>query len=162
MGWLALLTRARCAWIYSRGREGGSAPTAYHGQSGPGASYRGPPRWCVGDHADRGLPADGGDAMSADGQRQNTVLCRTVVLRHAARQGAGDVIFDKHGRRPAGPSLDGGDTDFPDQGGGTLLADAASVVVQSWEPRRSSNGPARVQPDCDYRALRVADLFDSR
>lgn len=82
--------------IYSRGREGGSAPTAYAMVSPVPARVIGARRDGVSAITlDRGLPADGGDAMPwlMASAKTLSYAVNMAVLRHAARQGAGDVIF---------------------------------------------------------------------
>lgn len=77
--------------IYSRGREGGSAPTAYVMVSPVPARVIGARRDGVSAITlDRGLPADGGDAMPwlMASAKTLSYAVNMAVLRHAARQGA--------------------------------------------------------------------------
>ncbi len=151
--------------IYSRGRESGSAPTAY-------VMVNAVPERVVAVRRDgvaavtldRGLPATGIDAMPwlLAGAKTLSYAVNMAVLRHAARQGAGDVIF---------VSTDG-----------YILEGPRSTVVIATESEGAEGNPCLLTPppwypilrgttqqalfemarakgyDCDYRALRVADL----
>ena len=82
--------------IYSRGRESGSAPTAYvmvNAVPERVAAVRRDGLAAV--TLDRGLPANGIDAMPwlLAGAKTLSYAVNMAALRHAARQGAGDVIF---------------------------------------------------------------------
>ena len=82
--------------IYSRGREGGSAPTAYvmvNPIPDRVAAVRRDGLAAV--TLDRGLPATGVDAMPwlLASAKTLSYAVNMSALRHAARQGAGDVIF---------------------------------------------------------------------
>lgn len=118
--------------IYSRGREGGSAPTAYVMVSPVPARVIGARRDGVSAITlDRGLPADGGDAMPwlMASAKTLSYAVNMAVLRHAARQGAGDVIFvSTDGYVLEGPRSTVVIATDGDQGREPLLADAASVV----------------------------------
>ena len=150
--------------IYSRGREGGSAPTAYVMVNPVPERVTAVRRDGLSAITlDRGLPAKGADAMPwlLAGAKTLSYAVNMAALRHAARQDAGDVIF---------VSSDG-----------YILEGPRSTVVIAAEPGADGN-PCLLTPppwypilrgttqqalfevarakgyDCDYRALRVADL----
>jgi 4-amino-4-deoxychorismate lyase len=149
--------------IYSRGRESGSAPTAYvmvNALPERVATVRRDGLAAI--TLDRGLPAVGADEMPwlLAGAKTLSYAVNMAALRHAARQGAGDVIF---------VSSDGYVLEGPrstvviaaDVGGATGL-----LTPPPWYPiLRGTTQQALFQVarakgyDCDYRALRVDDLF---
>jgi 4-amino-4-deoxychorismate lyase len=114
---------------------------------------------------DRGLPAAGVDAMPwlLAGAKTLSYAINMAALRHAARHGAGDVIFVSSE--------------------GYVLEGPRSTVVIAADPETSGANPCLLTPppwypilrgttqqalfevarakgyDCDYRSLRVADLF---
>ncbi|RAV00428.1 aminodeoxychorismate lyase [Mycobacterium colombiense] len=151
--------------IYSRGREGGSAPTAYVMVNAVPERVTAVRRGGLAAVTlDRGLPATGVDAMPwlLAGAKTLSYAVNMAALRHAARQGAGDVIF---------VSTDG-----------YILEGPRSTVVIATAPETPEDHPCLLTPppwypilrgttqqalfevardkgyDCDYRALRVADL----
>ena len=82
--------------IYSRGRESGSAPTAYVMVNAVPERVTAVRRdGLAAVTLDRGLPATGADAMPwlLAGAKTLSYAVNMAALRHAARQGAGDVIF---------------------------------------------------------------------
>jgi 4-amino-4-deoxychorismate lyase len=150
--------------IYTRGRESGSAPTAYVMVNPVPDRVTAVRRDGLSAITlDRGLPANAADAMPwlLAGAKTLSYAVNMAALRHAARQGAGDVIF---------VSSDG-----------YILEGPRSTVVIAAEPGADGN-PCLLTPppwypilrgttqqalfevarakgyDCDYRALRVADL----
>lgn len=151
--------------IYSRGREGGSAPTAYVMVTAVPDRVTAVRRdGLAAVTLDRGLPAGGIDAMPwlLAGAKTLSYAVNMAALRHAARHGAGDVVF---------VSSDG-----------YVLEGPRSTVVIAVEPERPGGNPCLLTPppwypilrgttqqalfevaraegyDCDYRSLRVADL----
>ncbi len=152
--------------IYSRGRESGSAPTAYvmvNAVPERVAAVRRDGLAAV--TLDRGLPATGIDAMPwlLAGAKTLSYAVNMAALRHAARQGAGDVIF---------VSSDGYILEGP-RSTVVIAADSESGVVRDpclltpppWYPilrgttQQALFEVARAKGyDCDYRALRIADL----
>jgi 4-amino-4-deoxychorismate lyase len=152
--------------IYSRGRESGSPPSAYVMVNPvPERVSEVRRNGLSAITLDRGLPAKGADAMPwlLAGAKTLSYAVNMAALRHAARQGAGDVIF---------VSSDG-----------FILEGPRSTVVIATDPGRGSEGnPYLLTPppwypilrgttqqalfevarakgyDCDYRALRMADL----
>jgi 4-amino-4-deoxychorismate lyase len=150
-------------WIYSRGREGGSAPTAYVMVNPIPARVAAARRDGVAVVTlHRGLPAAGVDAMPwlLAGAKTLSYAVNMAALRHAARQGAGDVIF---------VSSDG----YILEGPRSTVVIAAEIdgatgllTPPPWYPiLRGTTQQALFQVarakgyDCDYRALRIADLF---
>ena len=152
--------------VYSRGRESGSAPTAYltvNPVADRVAATRSNGLAAV--VLERGLPASGVDAMPwlVAGAKTLSYAVNMAALRHAAAKGAGDVIF---------VSSDG-----------FILEGPRSTVVIAADSADSSGRPCLYTPppwypilrgttqqalfdvargkgyDCDYRALRPADLF---
>jgi len=152
--------------IYSRGRESGGAPTAYvmiNPLPERVAAVRRDGLAAV--TLDRGLPASGVDAMPwlLAGAKTLSYAVNMAALRHAAREGAGDVIFvSTDGYILEGPrSTVVIATDFQAgaDGGPCLL------TPPPWYPiLRGTTQPALFEVarakgyDCDYRALRIADL----
>lgn len=151
--------------IYSRGRESGSAPTAYVMVTAvPERVAEARRHGIAAITLDRGLPATGVDAMPwlLAGAKTLSYAVNMAALRHAARQGAGDVIF---------VSSDG-----------YVLEGPRSTVVIAVESETAGGGPCLLTPppwypilrgttqqalfevarakgyDCDYRALRTPDL----
>lgn len=151
--------------IYSRGRESGSPATAY-------VMVTAVPERVSAVRRDgvsvitlgRGLPATGIDDLPwlLPSAKTLSYAVNMAALRHAARQGAGDVIF---------VSTDG-----------YILEGPRSTVVIAADPEPADRNPCLLTPppwypilrgttqqalfemarakgyDCDYRALRVADL----
>jgi 4-amino-4-deoxychorismate lyase len=151
--------------ICSRGRESGSAPTAYVMISPVPdrvAAVRRDGLSAI--TLDRGLPADAGGAMPwlLAGAKTLSYAVNMAALRHAARQGAGDVIF---------VSTDGYILEGPrstvviatDEGPG---GDPCFLTPPPWYPilrgttQQALFEVARAKGyDCDYRALRMSDLL---
>lgn len=147
--------------IYSRGREGGSVPTAFvmvnPVPERATAVRRG---GLAAITLDRGLPATGVDAMPwlLAGAKTLSYAVNMAALRHAARQDAGDVIF---------VSTDGYILEGPRST--VVIATAGEtpclLTPPPWYPiLRGTTQQALFEVardkgyDCDYRALRVADL----
>jgi 4-amino-4-deoxychorismate lyase len=155
--------------VYTRGREGGSPPTAYVTVNPLADRVAGARRDGVcAVSLDRGLPAVGTDAMPwlLAGAKTLSYAVNMAALRHAAQQGADDVIF---------VSSDG-----------FLLEGPRSTVVILADGAAGSDGPCLLTPppwypilrgttqqalfevarakgyDCDYRALRPADLLTAQ
>ena len=152
--------------IYSRGREGGSPPTAY-------VMINPVPERVTAVRRDglaavtleRGLPASGADAMPwlLAGAKTLSYAVNMAALRHAARQGAGDVIFvSSDGYILEGPrstvviatdSVTGAD------GNPCLLTPPPWYPILRGTTQQALFEVARAKGyDCDYRALRIADL----
>lgn len=171
--WRSAIEVAACQWcagsadegamrlIYSRGREGGSVPTAFvmvnPVPERATAVRRG---GLAAITLDRGLPATGVDAMPwlLAGAKTLSYAVNMAALRHAARQDAGDVIF---------VSTDGYILEGPRST--VVIATAGEtpclLTPPPWYPiLRGTTQQALFEVardkgyDCDYRALRVADL----
>ena len=156
--------------IYSRGRESGSAPTAYvmvNPVPERVAAVRREGLAAV--TLDRGLPATGVDAMPwlLASAKTLSYAVNMAALRHAARQGAGDVIFvSSDGYVLEGPrstvviatdSHEHADSDL------CLLTPPPWYPILRGTTQQALFEVARTKGyDCDYRALRVADLFDAQ
>jgi 4-amino-4-deoxychorismate lyase len=152
--------------VYSRGRESGSAPTAYVTVNPLAARIAAARRDGVAAVTlPRGLPADGVDAMPwlLAGAKTLSYAVNMAALRHAARLGVGDVIFvSSDGFVLEGPRSTVVIAAGGERGGGTT----ALFTPPPWYPilrgttQQALFEVARAKGyDCDYRALRVADLF---
>jgi 4-amino-4-deoxychorismate lyase len=152
--------------IYSRGRESGSAPTAYvmvNPLPGRVAAVRRDGVAAV--TLDRGLPAAGADAMPwlLAGAKTLSYAVNMAALRHAARQGAGDVIFvSSDGYILEGPRstvvIAAGGADNP-----CLLTPPPWYPILRGTTQQALFEVARAKGyDCDYRALRIADLLSAQ
>ncbi len=148
--------------IYSRGRESGSAPTAYVMVSGVPERVAAVRRDGVAAITlDRGLPAKGVGEMPwlLAGAKTLSYAVNMAALRHAARQGAGDVIFvSSDGYVLEGPRstvVIATDSDA----GPCLLTPPPWYPILRGTTQQALFEVARSKGyDCDYRALRVADL----
>jgi 4-amino-4-deoxychorismate lyase len=151
--------------IYSRGRESGSAPTAY-------VMVNAVPERVAAVRRDGlsavtlncGLPATGIDAMPwlLAGAKTLSYAVNMAVLRHAARQGAGDAIFvSTDGYILEGPRstvVIATDSD-PSGGNPCLLTPPPWYPILRGTTQQALFEVARAKGyDCDYRALRIADL----
>ena len=152
--------------VYSRGRERGSAPTAYVTVNPIADRITAARRDGVAAVTlPRELPATGVEAMPwlLAGAKTLSYAINMAALRHAARQGAGDVIFvSSDGYVLEGPRS----TVVIAVGGAGASGDVCLLTPPPWYPilrgitQQALFGVARAKGyDCDYRALRVADLF---
>jgi 4-amino-4-deoxychorismate lyase len=152
--------------ISSRGREGGSPPTAY-------VMVNAVPERVTAVRRDglaaitlnRGLPATGIDAMPwlLTGAKTLSYAVNMAVLRHAARQGAGDVVFvSSDGYILEGPRstvVIATDTEPGADGNPCLLTPPPWYPILRGTTQQALFEVARAKGyDCDYRALRVSDL----
>jgi 4-amino-4-deoxychorismate lyase len=113
----------------------------------------------------RELPATGVEAMPwlLAGAKTLSYAINMAALRHAGRQGAGDVIFvSSDGYVLEGPRS----TVVIAVGGAGASGNVCLLTPPPWYPilrgttQQALFGVARAKGyDCDYRALRVADLF---
>lgn len=148
--------------IYSRGREGGSAPTAYAMVNPVPERVAAARRdGLAAVTLDRGMPANAAGPMPwlLIGAKTLSYAANMAALRHAARQGAGDVIF---------VSSDGFVLEGPRST--VVIATAAEagtclLTPPPWYPilrgttQRALFDVARAKGyDCDYHPLRVTDL----
>jgi 4-amino-4-deoxychorismate lyase len=152
--------------VYSRGRERGSVPTAYVTVNPIADRITAARRDGVAAVTlPRELPATGVEAMPwlLAGAKTLSYAINMAALRHAARQGAGDVIFvSSDGYVLEGPRS----TVVIAVGGAGVGGDVCLLTPPPWYPilrgttQQALFGVARAKGyDCDYRALRVTDLF---
>lgn len=151
--------------VYSRGRERGSAPTAYVTVNPIADRIAAARRDGVAAVTlPRELPSSGVEAMPwlLAGAKTLSYAINMAALRHAARQGAGDVIFVSSD----GYVLEGPRSTVVIAVGGENGGNVCLLTPPPWYPilrgttQQALFGVARAKGyDCDYRALRVADLF---
>ena len=153
--------------IYSRGREsGGSAPTAY-------VMVNPVPERVTVVRRDglsavtlnRGLPATGIDAMPwlLTSAKTLSYAVNMAALRHAARRGAGDVIFvSSDGYILEGPRstvVIATDSETGVDGNPCLLTPPPWYPILRGTTQQALFEVARAKGyDCDYHGLRIADL----
>jgi 4-amino-4-deoxychorismate lyase len=150
--------------VYSRGRESGSAPTAYvtvNPVTDRIATVRREGLAAI--TLPRELPSAGVEHMPwlLAGAKTLSYAVNMAALRHAERHGAGDVIFvSSDGYILEGPrstvviAADG------DDGNVCLLTPPPWYPILRGTTQQALFSVARAKGyDCDYRALRVADLF---
>jgi 4-amino-4-deoxychorismate lyase len=147
--------------VYSRGRESGSEPTAYATVGALAARVAVARREGVAAMLlDRGLPAGAADLpWLLAGAKTLSYAVNMAALRHAERHGAGDVVFvSSDGYVLEGPRstvvIAAGEPDNP-----------VMLTPPPWYPiLRGTTAQALFEVarnkgfDCDYRALRPADL----
>ena len=165
--------------VYSRGRESGSPPT---GAAGPATSCTAfatiaqlPSRVADARRKGlaaltlaRGLPADGAADMPwlLAGAKTLSYALNMAALRHAGRHGAGDVIFvSSDGYILEGPRSTVVIATESENGAGN----SALFTPPPWYPiLRGTTQQALFEVarnkgyDCDYRALRPADLVSAQ
>ncbi|MCV7123969.1 aminodeoxychorismate lyase [Mycobacterium lacus] len=156
--------------ISSRGPESGAAPTAYvmvNPVPDRVAAVRRDGLSAI--TLNRGLPAAGADAMPwlLAGAKTLSYAVNMAALRHAARQGAGDVIFlSSDGYILEGPRstvVIAADGDEATGGNPCLLTPPPWFPILRGTTQQALFEVARSKGfDCDYRALQIADLFDAR
>ena len=152
--------------IYTRGRESGSPPTAYvmvNPVPDRVAAVRREGLAAI--TLNRGLPAKGADAMPwlLAGAKTLSYAVNMAALRHAARQGAGDVVFvSSDGYVLEGPRstvVIATDPEGGADGNRCLLTPPPWYPILRGTTQQALFEVARAKGyDCDYRALRVADL----
>jgi 4-amino-4-deoxychorismate lyase len=152
--------------VYSRGRERGSAPTAFVTVNPIADRITAARRDGVAALTlPRELPATGVEAMPwlLAGAKTLSYAMNMAALRHAARHGAGDVIFiSSDGYVLEGPRS----TVVIAVGGEGTGGNVCLLTPPPWYPilrgttQQALFEVARAKGyDCDYRALRVSDLF---
>jgi len=152
--------------VYTRGRERGSAPTAYVTVNPVAERIAAARRDGVAAMTlARELPSTGVEAMPwlLAGAKTLSYAINMAALRHAAAQGAGDVIFVSSD----GYVLEGPRSTVVIAVGGQAAGDNVCLLTPPpWYPilrgttQQALFGVARAKGyDCDYRALRVADLL---
>jgi len=151
--------------VYSRGRESGSPPTAFAtiGQL-PARVADARRKGVAALTLARGLPADGAPDMPwlLAGAKTLSYAVNMAALRHAERNGAGDVIFiSSDGYILEGPRSTVVIATESENGAGN----SAFFTPPPWYPiLRGTTQQALFEVarnkgyDCDYRALRPADL----
>jgi 4-amino-4-deoxychorismate lyase len=148
--------------VYSRGRESGSPPTAFATIAHLPARVADARRAGVAAVTlARGLPADGAPDMPwlLAGAKTLSYAVNMAALRHAERRGAGDVVFvSSDGHILEGPrSTVVIATDL--HGGPALLTPPPWYPILRGTTQQALFEVARNKGyDCDYRALRPADL----
>ena len=152
--------------IYSRGRESGSAPTAYVMVNAVPARTAAVRRDGIAVITlDRGLPATGVDAMPwlLAGAKTLSYAVNMAALRHADRHGAGDVIFlSSDGAVLEGPRSTVVIAAEPDKPGARpcLSTPPTSYPILRGTTQQALFEVARARGyDCDYRELRISDLL---
>jgi 4-amino-4-deoxychorismate lyase len=151
--------------VYTRGRERGSAPTAYVTVNPVAERIAAARRDGVAAVTlPRELPSTGVEAMPwlLAGAKTLSYAINMAALRHAAAQGAGDVIFVSSD----GYILEGPRSTVVIAVGGEAAGDNVCLLTPPpWYPilrgttQQALFGVARAKGyDCDYRALRIADL----
>jgi 4-amino-4-deoxychorismate lyase len=149
--------------VYSRGRESGSEPTSFATISRlPARVADARSKGVAALTLDRGLPSDGAADMAwlLAGAKTLSYAVNMAALRHAERNGAGDVVFvSSDGYILEGPrstvviatEIDGNPT---------LLTPPPWYPILRGTTQQALFEVARNKGyDCDYRALRPADLF---
>jgi 4-amino-4-deoxychorismate lyase len=173
--WRSAIDKAAAEWagsttsegvlrlVYSRGRERGSAPTAYvtvNPLADRVAAVR--RNGVTAMTLDRSLPAVGADAMPwlMAGAKTLSYAVNMAALRHAARQGADDVIFlSTEGYILEGPRSTVVIATDGDDGRTCLLTPPPWYPILRGTTQQALFDVARDKGyDCDYRALRPADL----
>lgn len=152
--------------IYSRGRESAPAPTSPTGyvmvNPVPDRVTAVRRDGISAITLDRGLPAKGADQMPwlLAGAKTLSYAVNMAALRHAARQGADDVIFVSadgyilEGPRSTVVIAADGEGSVP-----CLLTPPPWYPILRGTTQQALFEVARAEGyDCDYRALRVADL----
>lgn len=144
--------------VYTRGRESGSAPTAYVTVQPLADRVADARRDGISAVVlDRGLPSAGTDAMPwlLAGAKTLSYAVNMAALRHAARLGADDVVF---------VSSDGHILEGP-RSTVVIASDDCLLTPPPWFPiLRGTTQQALFEVargkgfDCDYRALTLADL----
>ncbi len=169
--WRRAVTAAAAQWtattageaalrlVYTRGREQGSAPTAYVTVQPLAERVAVARRDGVATLIlDRGLPATGTDEMPwlLAGAKTLSYAVNMAALRHAARAGADDVVF---------VSSDGYVLEGP-RSTVVIATNDGLLTPPPWYPiLRGTTQQALFEVarahgyDCDYHAIRPADLF---
>jgi 4-amino-4-deoxychorismate lyase len=149
--------------IYSRGREGGSEPTAYAmvgAVPGRVASVRADGIAAV--TLQRTLPSEAADMpWLLAGAKTLSYAVNMAALRHAERHGAGDVVFlSAEGTVLEGPRSTVVIATRGDDGRPCLLTPPPWFPILRGTTQQALFDVARNEGyDCDYRVLRPADLI---
>ena len=155
--------------VYSRGRERGSAPTAFVTVNPIAERIAATRRnGLAAVTLPRELPSAGVDAMPwlLAGAKTLSYAINMAALRHADRHGAGDVIFvSSDGYVLEGPRSTVVIATAGEGGAGNvcLLTPPPWYPILRGTTQQALFAVARAKGyDCDYRALRVADLFTAQ
>ena len=173
--WRAAVASAASAWteqgggegvlrlIYSRGRESGSEPTTFAmigAVAGRVAAARADGVAAV--TLARSLPAEGAADMPwlLAGAKTLSYAVNMAALRHAERQGAGDVVFiSSEGNVLEGPRSTVVIATEIDGSLGLLTPPPWYPILRGTTQQALFEVARNKGYDCDYRALRPADLF---
>ena len=173
--WRAAVAGAASAWteqgggegvprlIYSRGRESGSEPTTFAmigAVAGRVAAARADGVAAV--TLARSLPAEGAADMPwlLAGAKTLSYAVNMAALRHAERQGAGDVVFiSSEGNVLEGPRSTVVIATEIDGRLGLLTPPPWYPILRGTTQQALFEVARNKGYDCDYRALRPADLF---
>src|SRR3954452_15806898 len=174
--WRTAIAAATAAWtergggegvlrlIYSRGRESGSDPTAFAmigAVAGRVAEARAHGVAAV--TLARSLPAEAASDMPwlLAGAKTLSYAVNMAALRHAEREGAGDVIFvSSEGRILEGPRSTVVIATESDSGGTCFLTPPPWYPILRGTTQQALFEVARNKGyDCDYRSLCPADLL---
>ncbi|WP_019970499.1 aminodeoxychorismate lyase [Mycobacterium sp. 141] len=152
--------------VYSRGRESGGAPTAFVTIGGLADRVAGARRDGVEVITlDRGLPLGAADMpWLVAGAKTLSYAVNMAALRHAARHGAGDVIFvSSDGYLLEGPRSTVVIATTDESGGLLLLTPPPWYPILRGTTQQALFEVARSKGyDCDYRQLRPADLLTAQ
>jgi 4-amino-4-deoxychorismate lyase len=173
--WRAAVASAASAWtgqgggegvlrlIYSRGRESGSEPTTFAmigAVAGRVAAARADGVAAV--TLARSLPAEGAADMPwlLAGAKTLSYAVNMAALRHAEHQGAGDVVFiSSEGNVLEGPRSTVVIATEIDGRLGLLTPPPWYPILRGTTQQALFEVARNKGYDCDYRALRPADLF---
>ncbi len=150
--------------VYSRGRERGAAPTAYVAVSPVADRITAVRRdGLAAITLPRELPSAGAEKMPwlLAGAKTLSYAINMAALRHADRHGAGDVIFvSSDGYILEGPRSTVVIAAAGDDGNVCLLTPPPWYPILRGTTQQALFAVARAKGyDCDYRALRAADLL---
>ena len=153
--------------VYSRGRESGSEPTAYLTINPLPARVHTTRRDGVAAALlDRGLPAVGVETMPwlLAGAKTLSYAVNMAALREAARRGADEVVFvSSDGHILEGPRSTVVIATAGSDGRPCLLTPPPWYPILRGTTQQALFEVARANGyDCDYEALRPADLFDAQ
>lgn len=152
--------------VYSRGRESGGPPTAFATIGELADRVAGARRDGVAAITlDRGLPLGAADMpWLVAGAKTLSYAVNMAALRHAARQGAGDVIFvSSDGYLLEGPRSTVVIATADESGGLLLLTPPPWYPILRGTTQQALFEVARGKGyDCDYRQLRPTDLLTAQ
>ncbi|MFN6549463.1 aminodeoxychorismate lyase [Mycolicibacterium septicum] len=152
--------------VYSRGRESGGPPTAFATIGALADRVAGVRRdGLAAITLDRGLPLDASDMpWLVAGAKTLSYAVNMAALRHAERQGAGDVIFvSSDGYLLEGPRSTVVIAAEGDDGRPLLLTPPPWYPILRGTTQQALFEVARNKGyDCDFRALKPADLLTAQ